>query len=100
MDGDSPAEPDHRKQRMRNYWKSHFSVRLTAIFIAVLLLVAFAFQRYLQNQYLEYLVAVNAQSDSVVLDVESDTIARELTNDMQTGATASLDQDLTSAAWQ
>ena len=85
---------------MRNYWKSHFSVRLTAIFIAVLLLVAFAFQRYLQNQYLEYLVAVNAKSDSVVLDVESDTIARELTNDMQTGATASLDQDLTSAAWQ
>ena len=83
---------------MRNYWKSHFSVRLAAIMIAVLLLVAFAFQRYLQDQYLEFLVATNTQSDSVVLDVESDTIARELKNDMQTGATVSLDKDLIDAA--
>ena len=83
---------------MRNYWKSHFSVRLAAIIITVLLLVAFAFQRYLQDQYLGFLAATNAQSDSVVLDVESDTIARELKNDMQTGATASLDSDLISAA--
>ena len=83
---------------MRNYWKSHFSVRLAAIIIAVLLLVAFAFQRYLQDQYLEFLVETNSQSDSVVLDVESDTVARELKNDMQTGATVSLDRGLINAA--
>lgn len=89
-----------RMKQIRNYWKSHFSVRLAAIIIAVLLLVAFAFHRYLQNQYLEFLAETNVQSDSVVLEVESDTIARELRNDMQTGATVSLDADLTSAAQQ
>ena len=43
--------------RIRDYWRTHFSVRLASITIAVLILVAFAFHRFLQDQYLEYLAA-------------------------------------------
>ena len=85
-------------RRVRDCWKTNYALRLTAIIIAVLMLVAFAFQWYLQGQYLEYLVKTSAQSDSVVLDVESDTVARELRNDLQTSATISLDEDLINAA--
>ena len=84
--------------RAFNYWKTNYSVRLAAITVIIMFLVAVAFQQYLQNQYLKFLAASSAQSDSMVLDVESDTVSRELHNDMQTGATVSLDQDLVSAA--
>ena len=75
-------------------------MRLAAITVIVMFLVAVAFQQYLQNQYLQFLVASSSQSDRMVLDVEEDTIARELQSDMQTGATASLDPDLISSAQQ
>ncbi len=85
-------------RRIWNYWRTHFSVRLVAITITVLILVAFAFHRFLQDQYLEYLASTNEHSGSVVLDIESDTIARELRNDMKTGATVSLDPVLSDCA--
>ena len=86
------------RRRAWNYWRTNFSVRLAAITVIVMFLVAVAFQQYLQNQYLQFLVSSSSQSDSMVLDVEGDTIARELNNDMQTGATASLDRELINAA--
>ena len=58
-------------------------MRLAAITVIVMFLVAVAFQQYLQNQYLQFLVASSSQSDRMVLDVEEDTIARELQSDMR-----------------
>ena len=74
-------------RRAWNYWRTNFSVRLAAITIIVMFLVAVAFQQYLQNQYLQFLVASSSQSDRMVLDVEADVIERRASDTSRGGVT-------------
>ena len=81
-------------RKIVNHVKSHMSYSFIGTGIALFLFAVFFFQSYLQNEYMQYLLAETSKTESAVLDASANNFNSMLRDALLMGADAVMDSEL------
>lgn len=79
---------------IRNLWKRHFWVPLCTMLTVSVLIIAFIFGGFIQNQYYSFLMSQMQEKNDVIVQEEKDILTNNLEDYIQLSSTVSLDATL------
>ncbi len=80
-------------RKIINHIKSHMSYSMIGTGIALFLIAAFFFQSFLQNEYLQFLLAETTKTEHAVLDASANNLNSMLRDALLTGADTVMDSE-------
>lgn len=81
-------------RKVINHVKSHMAYSFIGTGIVLFLFAVFFFQSFLQNEYMQFLLAETAKTEQAVLDASANNLDSMLREALRTGADAVMDSEL------